>query len=161
MVTSQGLCFAATVVACSWLRIPKSIDRNSEVALRLQMWETGQVSEQQHLGPLRKRKREMQPQTDEQRGKRACALTARESISTALKALVGGAAQGCLPKELNHSPDPARSSGSRTHPNSAECAEAAKIAWRSGRYKTARSAMREQGRSSTGIASLRTSNCRL
>ena len=35
-----------------------------------------------------------QPQTDEQRGKRACALTARGFISKAMKGLVGGAAQG-------------------------------------------------------------------
>ena len=39
----------------------------------------------QHSGPLRRRKRVMQPQTDEQRGKRACALTARGSISKAMK----------------------------------------------------------------------------
>ena len=65
------------------------------------MWETGQVSklisktlEQQHSGPLRKRKQVTQPQMDEQRGKRACALTARGSISKAMKKLVGGAAQG-------------------------------------------------------------------
>ena len=39
-------------------------------------------------------KRVLQPQTDEQRGKRVCALTARGSISKVMKGLVGGAAQG-------------------------------------------------------------------
>ena len=81
--------------------VPKGTDRNSELKLRLRMWETGQVSEliskflgQQHSGPLRRKKRGMQPQTDEQRGKRACALTAWGSISKAMKGLVGRASQG-------------------------------------------------------------------
>ena len=39
-------------------------------------------------GSLRRTAGETQPQTDEQRGKRACALTARGSISNALKGLV-------------------------------------------------------------------------
>ena len=47
-----------------------------------------------------------------------------------------------------------RSSGIGTHPSSAECAEAARIAWGGERYKLARSVMREQGRSKTGKASL-------
>ena len=81
----------------------------------------------------------MQLQTDEQRGKRACALTARGSISEALKGLVGGAAQGF--SDCHMIP---RSSVSGTHPTSAECDEAAR-----GRYKAARSAMREQGRNWT------------
>ena len=80
--------------------VTKGTDRNAELKLRLRMWEAGEVIEliseileQQHSGPLRKRKRIMQPQTDEQRGKRACALTARRSVSKAVKGLVGGAAQ--------------------------------------------------------------------
>ena len=90
----------------------------------------------------------MQPQTGEHRGKRACALTARGSISKATKGLVGGAAQGSgrLSKELDHSPDPAEL-GLRNHPTRAECTEAARGAWGGGRYKAARSAMREQERS--------------
>ena len=78
----------------------------------------------------------MQPQTDEQHGKRACALTAKGSISKAVKGLVGGAAQG-LPdcrKNWTTALIP-RSSGSRIRPASAECTEAARAAWRSGRYK--------------------------
>ena len=47
-----------------------------------------------------------------------------------------------------------RSSGIGTHPTSAECTDAARTAWGGGRHKLARSAMREQGRSKTGIASL-------
>ena len=47
-----------------------------------------------------------------------------------------------------------QSSGIGTHPTSAECVEPARIAWEGGRYKRARSAMREQGRSKTGVPSL-------
>ena len=77
MVASPGLCSAATVVACSLLKSRKGVDRNSELKQRLHLWEIG-----------------TQPQTDEQRGKRACALTAPGSTSKAMKGLVGGAAQG-------------------------------------------------------------------
>ena len=52
-----------------------------------------------------------------------------------------------LPQELDYSPD-------STDSSSAECAKAARIAWGGGRYKLARSAIREQGRSKTGVASL-------
>ena len=50
----------------------------------------------------------MQPQTDEERGRRACAMTARGSISKAMQGLMGGAAQGLADcrKNWNHSPDP-------------------------------------------------------
>ena len=47
-----------------------------------------------------------------------------------------------------------RSSGNGTHPTSAESAEAARAAWSGGKCRAARGAMREQGRSKTGIASL-------
>ena len=47
-----------------------------------------------------------------------------------------------------------RSSGIGTQPTSAEGAEAARTTWCGGRYKLARSTMREQGRSETSIASL-------
>ena len=79
---------------CRWLlaEVPRGSDRNAELKLRLRPWEADEVSEliaktlgQQHSGPLRRRKQVMQPQTDEQRGKRACALTARRSISKAVK----------------------------------------------------------------------------
>ena len=81
--------------------IPKGVDRNAELKLQLHLWETGQISDliskvmgQQNSGPLRKKARRVQLQTDEQRGKRACAFTARGSNCTAMKGLVGGAAQG-------------------------------------------------------------------
>ena len=97
----------------------------------------------------------MQPQTDEQRGKRACALTARGPISKAMKGLVGGAAPGSADCRKNWTTALIpRSSGLGTHPTNAERNEAARGAWRSGRYKAVRSAMREQGRSKTGVASL-------
>ena len=62
------------------------------------MWEAGEVNDligrvlgQQHTGQQTSEKKMMKPQTEEQRGKRACAFTARGSISKA-KELVGGAA---------------------------------------------------------------------
>ena len=69
----------------------------------------------------------MQPQADEQRGKRACAPTARGSISKAMKGLVGGAAAGSA--ECRKQWTTAlllRSSGQGTLPLSA---------WSGGRYK--------------------------
>ena len=95
MVTSLGPCCAATVVACSWPRSP-----NSDLISK--------VLGEQNSGPLRRTARKMQPQTDEQRGKRVCALTARGSIRKAMKGLVGGAAHGLsrLPQEMGHSPHP-------------------------------------------------------
>ena len=121
-VTSHGLCSAVTVAACSWAEVPKGTDRNAELKLRLR--EAGQVSEliskileQQHSGPLRRRQRVMQPQTDEQRGKRARALTAWGSIRKAVNGLVGGPAQGSADcrKTWTIARIP-RSSGSGTHP---------------------------------------------
>ena len=101
MATSPGPCYADIVAACCWLRSQKALTENAELKRRLRLWEAGEVSEpiakvlgQEHSRPLRRRKRVMQSQTDEQRGKRACALTARGSISKAMKGLVGGAAQG-------------------------------------------------------------------
>ena len=97
-----GLCSAVDRCRLLLAEVPKITYRNAELKLRLRLWEAGDVNEliskmfgQQHSGPLRRRKRVMQPQTDEQRGKRACAMTARGSIiSKAMKGLVGGAAQG-------------------------------------------------------------------
>ena len=48
-------------------------------------------------------KRVMQPQTDEQRRKRACALTVGGSISKAMKGLVGGAAETSMDPQLPQS----------------------------------------------------------
>ena len=59
---------------------------------------------QQNSGPLRRTARRVQPQTDEQRGKRACALTARGSTSKVVKGLVGGAAQGSADCRRNWTP---------------------------------------------------------
>ena len=47
-----------------------------------------------------------------------------------------------------------RSSGLGTYPTNAKCVEAARAAWRGGRYRASRGAMREQGRSKTGSASI-------
>ena len=61
--------------------IPKGVDRNSELKLRLHQWETGQISDliskvlgQQNSGPLRRTVRRVQPQKDEQRGRRRAGL---------------------------------------------------------------------------------------
>ena len=84
------------------------------------------------------------------------------SISKAMKGLVGGAAQGSADCRKNWTTALLpRSSGIGTHPTIAESAGAARIAWGGGRYKAARSAMREQGRTRKKV-SLRClmSNCR-
>ena len=67
--------------------VARGTDRNAELKLRLRLWEAGEVSElfpktlgQQHSCPLRRRKRVMQPQTYEQRGKQACALKLRDLL---------------------------------------------------------------------------------
>ena len=133
--------------------VPKGTDRNAELKLRLQLWETGRVSElisqilgQHHSGPLHRRKRVIQPQTDEQRGKRACALTAWGSISNIIKGLVGGAAQGSADCRRNWTTALIpRSPGIGTHPTAAERVRAARIAWGGVRCKAARSAMRVAG----------------
>ena len=117
--------------------IPKGVDRNSELKLRLHLWETGQLSDliskllgQQNSGPLRRTARPVQLQTDEQRGKRACALTARGSSSKATKGLVCGAAEGSADCRRNWTTALIpRSSSTGTHPTSAEGAEAARNAW--------------------------------
>ena len=97
----------------------------------------------------------MLPQTDEQRGKRACVLTDRGSISKAVKGHVGGAAQGSADCRKNWTTALiARNSNLGTHPTNAECNEAARGDWEGGRYKATRSAMREQRRNKTGITLL-------
>ena len=146
--------------------VPTGSDGNAEMKLRLQLSGEnreliGRVLEQQHSGPLRRRKRVTQPQTDEQRGKRGCALKVLGSTSKAMKGLVGGAAQGSADCRMNWTTALIpRSSGSGTHTTSAEFSEAAPVARGGGRYKAARSAMREQGLSRTGIASCHMSNWR-
>ena len=70
----------------------------------------------------------MRLQTDEQRGKRACAMTGRGSTSKVMKGVVGGAAQGSADCRKNWTTAWIPwSSGSGTHPTNAECAEAARL----------------------------------
>ena len=54
----------------------------------------GRILGQQHTGQQSREKKPCRPQTEEQRGNRACALAARGSMSKAMKELVGGAAIG-------------------------------------------------------------------
>ena len=91
--------------------IPKGSDRNAGLKRRLQLLEAGDIHElvgrvlgQQHTEPFRRKKKVLQPQTDEQRGKRACASTARGSISKSVKGLVGGAGFSRLREELGPQP---------------------------------------------------------
>ena len=106
--------------------ISKGVGRNSELKQRLHLWDSGQISGliskvlgQQSLGPPRRTARGVQPQRDEQRGKRAGALTARGSIIRAMKGLVGGAAQGSADCRRNWTTALIpRSSGFGTHPTS-------------------------------------------
>ena len=93
---SPGPRCADIAAACGLLRCQKAL---AEMRIRLQLREAGETSDivgrvlgQQHSGSLRRTTRVVQPQTDEQRGKRACALTAGGSISKAKKGLVGGVA---------------------------------------------------------------------
>ena len=75
---------------------------------------------QQNSGPLRRTAGKTQPQTDEQRGRRACAPTARGSNSKAMKGPVGGAAQDSADCRRNWTTALIlRSSGMGTHPTSA------------------------------------------
>ena len=76
---------------------------------------TGLVLGQQNSGPLRRTAGKTKPQTDEQRGKRACALTARGSISKATKGLVGGAAQGPVDCRRNGTTNLIRRSSNSSH----------------------------------------------
>ena len=126
--------------------IPKGVDRKLKLKHRLLLWETGQISDliskvlcQRNSGPLRRRARKMQPQTDEQRGKQA-------SISRSMRGRVGCAAQGSAECRRNWTTVlTPRSSGIGIHPSSAECAEAARIALDGGRYKALRGAHEEAG----------------
>ena len=141
------------VLGCAWpLPLPLALGRGP-LMHRQKDFDCGRRSRSVSLfprywgsnsGPLRRRKRATQTQTDEQRGKRTCALTAQGSISKATKGWVGGAAQGSADCRRNWTTDLIpRSSGTGNHPSSAECAEAARIAWSGERCKSARSAIRE------------------
>ena len=85
-------------------------DRTAELKLRLRLWEAREVSEiiakilgHQHSGPLRRRKREMQPHTDEQR------LDGQWIDQQSHERTSGWSSAGLrrLSEKLKHSPDPA------------------------------------------------------
>ena len=95
--------------------IPKGVDRNNEFKQQLQLWESGQINSliglvlgQQNSGPLRRTTERTEPQTDEQRGKRACNSPrlhqqSHEGIGRRCCAGFSG-----LPQELDQSPHPAK-----------------------------------------------------
>ena len=141
--------------------VPKGPDRNSEIKKRrLQLWEAGKVHDligrilgQQHTGP--QEKKTLRPQTAEQRGKRACALTARGSTSKAMKGLVGGAAAGSAEHRMHWTT--ALISGAPGEVRTPQAQNGLQQREQPGveaDTREARNALREQGRSKTGIESL-------
>ena len=87
---------------------------SAELKQRPQPWEAGAIHDlhgrilgQHQSGPPSRRKKTGQSPTEEQRGKKACAFTARGSISKATKGLEGGAAEGSVEcrKQRTTSPD--------------------------------------------------------
>ena len=90
----------------------------------------------------------MRLQTDEHHGQRACALTARVSISNAMKGLVGGA------KKLDLQPCFHGARAAELIPPMQNVPRRRGLLWVVEGAKQ-REAMREQGRSKTGIASQR------
>ena len=92
------------------------------------------------------------PQNKEQRGKISCPLTARGSLGKAMKGLVSGAAAGSAECRRHWTAALiSRSSAQGTHPSNTERAHATQAAWNGGRYKAARNAKIEQGRSTTKV----------
>ena len=65
-------------------------DRNTELKRRLHLRDNSGTAAHRTTN----RRKAVQPQTEEQRGKGACAFTARGSISKAMKRVVGGTATG-------------------------------------------------------------------
>ena len=130
-----------------WLRIllaevPKGPDRNSKVKKRRpQLWEAGKVHDligrilgQQHTGP--QEKKTLRPQTAEQRGKRACALTARGINQRSHEGTRGWSSSGLgrTQNALDYSFD-FRSSGRGAHPTGTERTPAARATLFGGRHK--------------------------
>ena len=118
--------------------IPKGHDGNAELKKRrLQLWEATQMHEligrilgQHHTEQQNRDQRPRPPQTEEQKGKRACALTARGSISKAMKGLIGGAVAGTAElRQLWTAALSPRSAGQSTHATDVEQAQAARAAW--------------------------------
>ena len=72
----------------SLAEIPKGSHRNAEFKHRLQLWEAGEIRELVGRVLVRQEEKVLQRQTDEQWGKRACALAGRGSISKTTKGLV-------------------------------------------------------------------------
>ena len=113
----------------------------------------GRILGQQHTGP--QEKKTLRPQTAEQRGKRACALTARGSIRKALKGLVGGAAAGSAEHRLLWTT--ALISGAPGEVRTPQAQNGLQQREQPGveaDTREARNALKEQGRSKTGIESL-------
>ena len=113
---SPGPCCADTACRLLLAEVPKGSDRNAELKLRLQLWEAGEISEligraleQQHSGPLRRRKTSSAATN--------CSTTWQTSMrfdgqgihqQSRERTLVWSSARlGRLPKELDHSPHPA------------------------------------------------------
>ena len=91
--------------SCRFLlaEVTQGVDRKSELKQRLHLATQRSDLQSPGSGPPRRTTRGAQPQTDEQPGKRARALTAQGSTSKATKGLCGGAAQGSADCRRNSS----------------------------------------------------------
>ena len=89
----------------------------------------GKILGQQHTGQTGEKKTVLL-QTEEQRSGRACALTARGSISKAVEGLVGGAATGAAECRKHWiAALILRSLGQDTRPSNAERTQTTQAAW--------------------------------
>ena len=109
--------------------VPKRSDRNTELKQLGETREIHDLVESSDTGPHIRGKKTVQPQTDEQRGKTARALTTTGSISKAMERLVGEGAAGSAEcrKHWTTALIP-RSSDQGTHPSqdSPQCCEGTK-----------------------------------
>ena len=150
-----------------WLRIllaevPKGPDRNSEIQKKTPTAVGSRKSARSHWKNSGSaahwatgEENFLRPQTAEQRGKRACALTARGSISKALKGLVGGAAAGSAEHRMHWTT--ALISGAPGEVRTPQAQNGLQQREQPGveaDTREARNALKEQGRSKTGIESL-------
>ena len=110
---------------CRLAEVLDGAGRNSELKQRLHLRKSGQIGDliskvlgHQNSKSPRRTARGMQAQSHEERGKRACTLTARGSILKAMTGLVSGAAQGPADGRRNWTTAIIpRSSGIGTHPS--------------------------------------------
>ena len=92
LVPNPGPCLCRYRSCLLLAEVPHNGDRNTELKQRLH-----DLVGQQHTGEQGRAKNIMQPQTEKHRWKRACALTARGSISIAMMATGSAECTGLQP----------------------------------------------------------------